>query len=157
MKNPYLKLVYANLTLSSVAGDTTIVGSADVFSGWIDGDFQSVDVADSRKRRPKISVDIYRLVTGGRMSEIISGFGRKKVAKLCLAQSHIVEFCRTHAHRLRQCADGYGTFFLLNTGDKIIVPYVFRHSSGFKICAGSLSDPFYWTAIGKRQFVVAHL
>ena len=144
----------SSVTLAPTTAATTLAQANEVFTGYLDSDFQNWSTNKSGADTPEASLDVYEMKKNGTFADIFGSFGIN-LRSLCLSQGQIKEFALTHRHLLRQ--DGYATLFLFEVNGEMFVANVYV--GGGKLKAGVLrfSDSSVWRADDRRRVVVPQL
>jgi hypothetical protein len=152
----FLKLISGGETIviAPTDGHETIAQAGDLFTGWVDGDFQRYGTNVPSEPTKDTPVQVFEMIKNGTFAQIFGGFG-ENLDRLCLSQAQIISFVQNHAKWLR--ADGYGTFFLFKVGDEYFVARVCRSSDGLGVGADRLSDGYVWGAEYRHRVVVPQL
>ena len=157
MKNTTHLRYLQTLTLAPTKGSVTIAEAMEVFTGYLDPDFQKWGTNQAGADTGATPVDIFEMTRNGTCKELFGSLGRD-VRSLSLSRGQIVEFCRSHREHLQQ--DGYGTFFLFAVKRKNEEEYDLFVVSVL-VCRGELEavvDPFadgyVWSAARRRRLVV---
>lgn len=141
-------------TIAPTQGGTILAQAKDVFTGYLDSDFNGwcTDIASvDTKETP---VDIYEMKENGNYRTLFGSFG-VDIRSLCLTQGQIKEFARTHRHLLRQ--DGYATFFLFAVNGEVFVADVCVDGGELGADVRRFSSDRVWDADGRHCVVVPQL
>ena len=159
-KSNLLNLLYKNETivLPALSGNRTIYNSREVFSSYVNGDFENWGLNKESKATPRTEVKIYEIVKYDTFKDIFTSLS-DNLDSLCLTQDQIIDFCVKYPERLRQ--DGYGTFFLfkkrrLFRRDKFCVARVCG-SGGLLVGVDRFGDAYVWRAVYRLRLVVPKL
>lgn len=110
-----------SLTIAPTKGDVTIAEATEVFTGYVDPNFQKWGTSQAGADTEATLVDVLEMSKDGIYKQLFGSLGRD-VRSLCLSQPQIVEFCRSHREHLRQ--EGFGTFFLFEVNNELLVANV---------------------------------
>ena len=140
-----------SVELPALPSATTIAQSGDVFTGWIDPNFQvwgtnvpSVDIVPA-------TALIYEMKKDGNFLSLFSSLGEGWRSRQP-TQSQIVTFCQKYPDKLRQ--DGYGTFFPFQVGEEKFVARVYLDASRLGVVVFRLDRDRVWYADHPRRVVV---
>ena len=113
-----------NLIIGPTDGTETIAKSADIFTGYLDSNFQNYGTDVPSKATGDTAVAVHELVKNATFQQMFTG----DLDKLCLTQGQIIQFVKTQRKWLR--TDGYATFFLFKVGNEFFVALVSVRSGG---------------------------
>lgn len=148
-QKPYLRHL-ETVTLAPTKGTVTLAMAADVFTGWLDGDFKNWSTDVCGEETDAAAVDVYEIARDGNFQTLFGSLGDPR--KLCLTQGQIVEFCRSHRDSLRQ--EGYGTFFLFEVKDDLFVADVDVDGDGLLSNVDRFDHDYGWGADYRHRLAV---
>ena len=102
----HLRYLYS-LTLAPTSGAVTIAAAKDVFTEYIDSDFQNWGTNQPGAEGEAISVDVFEVIKDGTFRELFGSLGVHEFS-LGLSQGQIVEYCQICLQDLLQ--GDYWTF-----------------------------------------------
>jgi hypothetical protein len=114
------------LTLDPTDGKETIAKAGDLFTGYLDDDFESYGTNVPSPATGKMNVAVHEMIKDGTFAQIFGSMS-DDLNSLCLTQPQIIQFLKKHRKWLH--ADGYGTFFLFKVAkgndSELVVARVF--------------------------------
>src|SRR3989344_800514 len=124
-----LSLISAGQTIEigETDGKETLAKAQDVFTGYVDPDFQNWGLDVSGKPTQKSLVEVHEMIGDANFNGIFNDLGRP-LAELVLTQAQIKRFARDNRNWLR--TDGYATFFLFKENDEFCVARVSVYDDG---------------------------
>ena len=146
-----------SLTLAPTKGSVTIAEATDVFTGYLNPDFENWGTNQAGADTEATKVDVLEMTKNGSYSQLFGSLGRDLLS-LCLTQPQIVEFHRTHREHLRQ--EGYGTFFLFAVKREneeeydLFVAFVYVSGGRLKAFVSRFTNGHVWLADDRRRLVV---
>jgi hypothetical protein len=144
--------------IGATNGRATIAEAKDTFPGYIDSDFVNYGTNIPGQPTKKMRVEVLELVQDRTFGQIYDGFGRSRES-LCLTQSQIIRFVKSHCQWLR--TDGYSTFFLfkekVQDKDEFFVAYVYWSGGRLGVSVRRLSNDCVWYAESRHRVVVPQL
>jgi hypothetical protein len=143
----YLK----SLTLAPTKGTVTIVGATEVFTGFIDPDFNNRVTDQPCPDTPEVQVDVHEMTESSTFKRLFGSFGTD-LRQLCLSQGQVVEFCRTHCDHL--LLNNYGTFFLCDSSADLFVVHVYECGGELHVDDLNLGQTEIWSGSHRRRLVV---
>lgn len=138
------------IILASTRGSATLAHARGVFTGWLDGDFESWGTNVPGEDTAEAVVDVYEMTRDGNYRTLFGSLGDPRM--LCLSQGQIVEFCRSHRHSLRQ--EGDGTFFLFEVNGELFVATVGVDGGALDASVSGFEHGYVWGAGARRRLVV---
>ena len=139
-------------TLAPTSGSTTLAQAGDIFTGYLDPNFNNWGTSVAGVDTEVASVDIFEINQNGTYADLFGSF-RVDRRSLCLTQGQIVEFCRTNPDLLRQ--DGYATLFLFEVDDKLFVVFVCVVDGQLEAYVNHFDHDDVWRAIFRHRLVVS--
>ncbi len=111
------------IVVGPTTGEETLAKAKDVFTGWLDSDFERWGTNKPGRKMEARAVAVHEMrEKNATFAEMFGSLGGNLDA-LCMEQGEIVDFCRKHRDKLRQ--DGYATFFLFKVERQYFVAFVF--------------------------------
>jgi hypothetical protein len=123
------------LILPATTGDKTIASARNIFDGRMDLHFKNLDGPSTAT--PETQIEIYKLVRGGKMKDILSHF------PLRFTQSQVVAFMEHYPHLLHP--NGWATFLPFTVNGEDFFATVYRSPSGVFARLRHISDNFAWS------------
>lgn len=156
--NPFLRRISGDLLIPVIPATDGLgmIGKAtDVFTGWIDGDFQNYGCNVTSHSTTETKVEVHELVQSATLAQIFGSFGTE-LDQLCLTQDQIKSFCRLHRGQLHP--QGHDTFFLFKVGGGFFVADVgWRDAGELWVGVYRLSDVHVWDVADCSRVVVPQL
>lgn len=142
------------LTIGPSDGKRTITEATNLFSS-IDYDFKKLGTDVGKKTTTDTDVVVCELAMDATFAEIFTSLS-SNVDKLILTQDQILQFIERFRKWLHP--KGFGTFFLLQSGDRFLVVVVCRRSSDkLETDLRQFEDPLVCTAVHQYRIVVPQL
>lgn len=139
-----------SVTLAPTKGDVTLAEAAEIFIGWLDGDFKEWGTNVPGEDTTEAVVNVHEMTRDGTFKTLFESIGDPH--QLALSQGQIVEFCRNHRDSLRQ--EGYGTFFLFGVNGELFVADVSVGAGGLGAYVHRFDDDGFWNADDRHRLVV---
>lgn len=148
-----MKIIKQNLAIKSASNDT-IARADDIFTGYIDSDFENYGTDVKSPKTDDSKVAVLEMDTDGTFKEIFGSISLD-LDSLCLTQAQIIEFVKVHKSELRQ--GGYSTFFLFKVKSEFFVASVSFVVVNLRVGVSRLSNKCVWNAMYSRRVVVPQL
>ncbi|MDD4412713.1 MAG: hypothetical protein PHR00_03655 [Patescibacteria group bacterium] len=148
-----LQLISAgqDITIKACDGQRTIAQAKELFTGFLDADFENWNLDKPGKATPATKAKVYELRQDAKFKQMFESLN-PDLDKLCLTQAQIIAFVEDHQDWLR--TDGYGTFFLFKENEEYFVAEVyFSSSDALEVRVRSLEDDVVWNAGSRRRLV----
>ncbi len=143
------------ITIPKTSGKENLVHAKDVFTGWIDPNFEAYGCDVESKPTHEAIVEVFELIEECDFGQIFGGFNMS-LDKLCLTQHQIKLFVKSHRNKLR--VGGFGTFFMFKAGEEYFVAHVNFSSDGrLKVRAYRYSNNHMWHAENRHRLIVPQL
>ncbi len=143
------------LTVGATDGTEIIPNASDVFTGYIDGDFVSWGANQPSDATPEITTTVYEMREDATYKQMFDSLSTD-TKKLCMTQSQIITFVKTHRQHLR--TDGYATLFLFESNKKLFVAYVLFGGHGLLgVYVRRFEGVSAWGADRRHRVVVPQL
>jgi len=142
------------ITLKPTDGKETIAKAGNLFTGYLDRDFEAwgLDVA-STPTGPR-NLKVYELVKNGDYQKIFGSLATD-TKKLCLTQPQAIQFVENHRKWLSK---DYWTFILFEANGELFVALVVLDSDGApRVDVYRFSDDGVWSAEDRGRIVVPQL
>lgn len=143
----YLKLISggAEIVVAETDGTETLAHAGDIFTGWVDNDFQKWGTDVRGKPTEKTPAQVFEVEKNATFEQMFTFLGRS-LDGLCWEQSQIKSFAKTHANWLHP--EGFATFFLFKVekGEKkkFFVARVRRPASELEVDAHHFEYVYVW-------------
>lgn len=134
------------ITLPALSGKDTISQAKNVFTAWIDSDFENWGTDKKGNKTDVISLAVCEMTEDATFAQLFT-----KPDEMCLSQAQIIAFCKNHKDELRQ--DGYATFFLFKVDIEFFVASVYVRSGELYVFVYPFSNAHVWCS-GYRHRVV---
>lgn len=138
------------VTLAPTKGDVTLAEAGDVFTRYLDPDFENWGTNVHGEDTEETSVDVYEMKQKGNYQTLFSSLGDPQT--LCLTQAQIKEFFRSHYGLLRQQA--YATFCLFEVKGRLFVTDVDLVSGNLKLRISHFALDHVWHSDRRHRVVV---
>ena len=136
--NPILTRIYEGVEIGATTGYETIARSPDVFTGFLDADFEHWGTDKRGIATPPAKADVWEMDPSkcqrATFAEIFATLDNPD-----LTQGQIIDFCTHHPDLLRQ--DGWATFFPFKVGEE---PFV--------ACVDVVGDAL-WARVGRLSLI----
>ncbi|MDD4412437.1 MAG: hypothetical protein PHR00_02210 [Patescibacteria group bacterium] len=149
-----LQLISAgqDITIKACDGQRTIAKAKELFTGFLDADFENWNLDKPGKATPATKAKVYELRQDATFKQMFESLN-PDLDKLCLTQAQIIAFIEDCRDWLR--TKGYGTFFLFKENEEYFVATVhFRSSGGLRVLVDKLRARHSWTADGRHRLVL---
>lgn len=151
LNNIIMKLLHSKIKIPACSKDT-IAKSDDVFTGWIDSDFERWGTDVKSPQTEETDLAVLEMDKNGTFKETFDSVS-KDTDSMCLTQAQIIAFVNEHKDKLR--TEGYGTFFLFKVNDEVFVASVDLDSDERPDAfVGRFSDDYVWYAEYRHRVVV---
>ena len=148
-----MKTIKQNIPIRSVSKDT-IARSEEVFTGYIDSDFEKYGTDKKSPKTAETKVAVLEMDKDGTFKQIFDSISAD-TDSMSLTQAQIIEFCKTNKDDLRQ--GGYATFFLFKGDLDFFVAYVRVIVGELEVYVLRFSRDDVWSAEFRHRFVVPQL
>lgn len=146
-----MQLLHSNIKIPACSNDT-IARAKDVFTGWIDSDFERLGTDVKSPKTEETGLAVLEMDKDGTFKELFGSIS-KDTDSMCLTQAQIIAFVKEHKDKLR--TEGWATFFLFKVNGEVFVARVFLGSDeGPYAVVFRFSGDDVWDAEGRRRFVV---
>ena len=143
------------LKIAATDGKDIIPNASDVFTGYIDGDFVRWDANQPSDATLEITTTVYEMRQDVTLKQMFDSLSTD-TKKLCMTQSQIIGFVKTHRQHLR--TDGYATLFLFESNGKFFVASVYFLVDGrLGVDVRRFEVDFVWRADDRVRVVVPQL
>lgn len=144
-----MKKLYT-LTLAKTTGKQTIARAEEVFTAYIDNDFNNWNTDKTERKKPEIPCEVYELTENMTFAQMFT-----QPEKMVLTQSQIIEFCTNHKDKLSQ--DSRYTFFLFKVGEEFFVAFVLVLPDGLYVDVRRFSHDYVWFVENGFRFVLPQM
>ena len=155
--HPYLRCISegAKIIIPACEGDKIILDATDLFTGYIDPDFENWGTNKRGQKTKEMPVSVKEMYKDSTFSQMFSGF-YVDLDRLCLTQHQICIFIKEHKNWLRE--GGYATFFLFKSDDNFFVAGVVFGSGGvLSVSVRRFEESHVWHADVPHRVVVPQL
>lgn len=157
----HLQLIPGAESLLIPAGtdERHIAERGDLFTGWIDPDFENWKLNLKQVPAGATEVQVLEQIKDGKFADIYA-IPNRSLDSLCFTQAQVAVFVATHKEWLR--TGSYGTFFLFKEKvggkDKFFVAYVgFGDRGQLRVRVYGVSGDDVWDAESCHRFVIPQL
>lgn len=145
----YLTYLFS-VNLAPTEGVVTIAKAEDIFTGYLDPDFENWGTAVAGVDTATQSVSVLEMNHGGTFSQIFGSLGDPQ--SLRLTQGQIVEFCRSNRYKLIQ--DGNANLFLFEATGQLFVAEVHVLDGQLQVDVNRFGSVYPWSADCRHRVVV---
>ncbi len=150
-----LRRISDPLIIPATDGTEIILNATDVFAGFIDRDFRIWGLNETSGPTPERPVVVHEMVEDATFEQLFGSFS-VDMAKLCLTQSQIIRFVKTHPEHLR--TNRHATLFLFKSEGKFFVAHVnFGDNDLLEVFGVQFEDDSVWHAEFRHRIVVPQL
>lgn len=110
------------LMVAATDGTATIPKAGDVFTGYIDSDFTGWSADEASDPTLAMPTALYEMAQDATFAQMFGSLSAQ-TESLCMTQSQIIEWVKSHRVHLR--TDGYATFFIFKSKGSFFVAYVY--------------------------------
>lgn len=158
----YLRLISGEetLTLDPTDGKETLANAGNLFTGWLDPDFENYRTNVPGSATPEMKIAVYEMIKDGDFKEIFGSLANDP-GVLCLGQGQIIQFVKKFGSWLHP--DGYATLIPFKAKSKdgheeVFVAIVYRSSGGrLGAVVYRFSDGNVWDGADRYRVVVPQL
>lgn len=148
-----MKTLNQNIKLKATKGKETIVRADDVFTRYIDSDFENYGTDKKGVATEDMEMAVLEQDKNGTLKEIFVSI-HKDLDSMVMTQEQIITFCKDHKELLHPT---WYTFFLFKSNNEFFVARVYVSSGGLGVCVYRFSRDSVWFADRRRRFVVPQL
>ncbi len=146
-----MKILHKDVLIPSLKGKETIARADDVFTGYIDSDFENWGTDKKGEKTEENKLAVCEMTEDATFAQLFT-----KPEDMCLSQEQIIWFCEKQKDLLRK--DGYATFFLFKVKNEFFVARVFVYSDDYLyVCVNRLGFDYVWSAESRHRFVTPML
>ena len=143
------------IILEPTDGIRTIAQAKDIFTGYLDSNFENWGTDQKSDSTSEMPVSVYEMKKNANFPQMFNSLS-SNLDKLCLTQSQIIQFVVNRRNWLRK--DGYGTFFLFKSNGHFFVANVCISSSGkLDVFINHFELDSVWLADYQHRVVVQQL
>jgi hypothetical protein len=141
-----------DIIIRATNGDERFTNAERIFTGQLHPDFKKWRCGESLSSARQTRVQIFEMVENGTLNDLYRS-PAIELDSLCLTESQIIEFVRSHHMWLRR--RGFATFFLFKNGSEFLVARIQYVSHGYLYAKPyRLSHDKVWDAKYQHRFVL---
>ena len=144
-----------SVIVPATTGQRTLAQATDVFTGYLDPDFNNWGTDVAGEAKPETPADVYEQVKNATFADMFTSLS-SDLDPLLWEQEQIIAFVESHKNWLHP--EGYGNFFLFKVGSSVFVAGVYLYSDGeLRARVYRFAHASIWRASRRRRVFVPQL
>lgn len=144
-----MKTLKKDIIIPALKGKETIARADDVFTGWIDSDFENWGTDKKGVKTGETKFVVQEMTENSKFNQLFT-----KPDEMVMSQEQIIWYCTNHKDLLHE----WYTFFLFKIGETFFVARVrVRDSGELDVRVDRFDDGSVWSAGGRHRVVLPKL